>query len=156
MYRSPGERAAAIETGAARPDLRRWVAASAADLAEAAGAMLAAAWAAEVVTAQGRTVAAGETAWLRARETCVHAVDLGAGTTFDDLPDGFLAVLVDDIAAWRSARPAPAIRLTTPCTDHEITGDGTPVSVDLPLATAAAWLAGRHHEAGLPTLPNWM
>ncbi|MEV0069321.1 MULTISPECIES: maleylpyruvate isomerase family mycothiol-dependent enzyme [unclassified Amycolatopsis] len=156
MYASPRERAATIESGAARPDLRRWVAASAAELAEAADAMPATAWAAEVVTAQGRTVAAGETSWMRARETCVHAVDLGTGTTFDDLPEGFLAVLVDDIAAWRSARPGPAILLTTPRTDHEITGDGTPVPVDLPLATAAAWLAGRHREAGLPTLPHWL
>jgi maleylpyruvate isomerase len=156
MYASPAERNAAIESGATRSDLRRWVAFSAAELAEKASAMPATAWAAEVVTAQGRVVPASETWWMRARETCIHAIDLGVGTTFSDLPDEFLAALLDDIAGWRSSRPGPAVLLTTPHTRHVITGDGTPVPVDLPLATAAAWLAGRHHEVGLPTLPSWL
>lgn len=156
MYASPAERNAAIQSGATRADLRHWVATSAVELADSAAAMSAEAWSAEVVTAQGRVVPAEETWWMRAREVCVHAVDLDAGTTFADLPGGFLAALIDDIAAWRSSRPGPSVLLTTPDTHHEITGDGTPVKVDLPLATAAAWLSGRHRETGLPTLPSWL
>ena len=60
-------------------------------------------WEAEVVTAQGRTVPASETPWMRAREVMVHAVDLGTGIGFDDLPDGFLVALCDDIVGKRAA-----------------------------------------------------
>lgn len=119
-------------------------------------ALPAQAWSAEVVTAQGRTVQASETPWMRARETCIHAVDLDSGTTYPELPEGFLVALLDDVTAWRSTRPGPAILLTTPHTRHEITGDGEPIPVDLPLATAAAWLIGRHNDATLPTLPRWL
>ncbi|MCE0767429.1 hypothetical protein LWC35_31700 [Pseudonocardia kujensis] len=44
---------------------------------------------------------------MRARETCIHAVGRGTGTTFDDLPEGFLTALFADVAAWRAARPGP-------------------------------------------------
>jgi maleylpyruvate isomerase len=151
MYASPEQRAADIETGATRPDLRAWVAESAGDLARAMAGTPAAAWDAWVVTAQGRTVRARETPWLRARETCVHAVDLDAGVTFDDLPPDFLAALINDVATWRSTRPGLAVVLVTPRTHHEITGEGRPRRVELPLATAAAWLTGR-----LPDLPRWL
>jgi maleylpyruvate isomerase len=156
MYASAEQRAADIETGAVRPDLRSWVVTSAQDLARAMTELPAHAWAAEVVTAQGRTVPASETPWMRARETCVHAVDLDAGVTFDDLPAGFLIALLDDVAAWRSGRPGPAIDLVTPQTRHEIAGAGVPQRVELPLATAAAWLVGRHAEPALPALPRWL
>ena len=156
MYASPTQRAAEIEQGATRPDLRAWVRASAEELAATAAALPDAAWSAEVVTAQGRTVPASETWWMRARETCIHSVDLGAGTTFADLPEPFLVALLDEVSAWRSARPGPAVELVTPHTRHLITGDGEPTQVTLPLATAAAWLVGRHHENSLPVLPNWL
>jgi len=156
MYASPDQRAADIEAGAIRPDLRAWVAASADDLARAMDELTAKAWSAQVVTAQGRTVPASETPWMRARETCLHAVDLDAGTTFDDLAEGFLTALLDDVTAWRSARQGPAIDLITPRTRHEITGDGTPRRVELPLTGAAAWLTGRRPDPHLPTLPRWL
>jgi maleylpyruvate isomerase len=156
MYASAEHRAADIEAGAVREDLRAWVAMSAHKLARAMDELPAEAWDAKVVTAQGRTVPASETPWLRARETCIHAVDLGAGITFDDLPSGFLTALLDEVTVWRSARPSPAIDLVTPVTHHEITGDGAPQRVELPLATAAAWLVGRHHDPDLPTLSRWL
>jgi len=156
MYASPQQRTADIDTGAARPDLREWVRDSAAELGRQLDTLPADAWSAQVVTAQGRTVPASETPWMRARETCVHAVDLAAGAGFADLPTGFLAALLDDVAAWRSARPGPAVLLTTTDTCHEITGDGEPVPVELPLPVAAAWLAGRHAAPDLPTLPRWL
>ncbi|ODU06085.1 MAG: hypothetical protein ABS81_05575 [Pseudonocardia sp. SCN 72-86] len=156
MYASPTQRAADIESGAARACLRAWVRDTASELACAASSLPAEAWAAEVVTAQGRTVPASETWWMRARETCIHVVDLDAGTTFADLPGPFLTTLLDDVAAWRSAQPGPAITLVTPTTTHHIAGDGDPTTVSLPLASAAAWLVGRYAEPSLPGLPRWL
>jgi maleylpyruvate isomerase len=156
MYASPDQRADEIAVNAGRPDLPQWVRDSASRLSRAMNDLPDHAWHVEVVTAQGRTVPAGETAWMRARETCVHAVDLGTGTTFADLPDGFLAALIKDVTAWRSARPGPSIALTTPAGHHEITGDGPATRVELPIATAAAWLVGRHPTPDLPNLPNWL
>jgi maleylpyruvate isomerase len=156
MYSSPEQRTADIEAGATRRDLRAWAAASADELARAIDALPPEAWNARVVTAQGRAVPASETPWMRARETCLHAVDLDAGTTFDDLPTPFLAALLDDVAAWRSARPGPALDVVTVETRHEIAGEGPPRRVELPLTTAAAWLTGRRPDATLPTLPRWL
>jgi maleylpyruvate isomerase len=92
-------------------------------------------WAAEVVTAQGRTVPATEIPWLRAREVCVHVVDLGTGLTFADLPEDFLTALVADIKAKRGLDELP-------------TG---------PLPDVASYLAGRPHSlAGVPDLGPWL
>ena len=156
MYSSKEQRAEDIETGAARADLRAWVRDSADALSAAIDDLPEPAWQIDVVTAQGRTVPASETFWMRARETCIHAVDLDAGTTFADLPDEFLTALVDEVTAWRSARSGPAITLTTPHTHHRIDGQGRPTAVDLPLATSAAWLVGRHRDDRLPALPAWL
>ena len=92
-------------------------------------------WSAEVVTAQGRTVTADEIPWLRAREVCVHAVDLDLRVTFADLPDGFLEALCADVIAKRGVVP-------------EVVG---------PLAERAAWLTGRPHRLrGAPVLGPWL
>ncbi|GAA1828113.1 mycothiol-dependent maleylpyruvate isomerase NagL [Pseudonocardia ailaonensis] len=156
MYSSPDQRTADIAAGAARPDLRDWVRESAVALSRAMDELPEQAWDHEVVTAQGRVVPASETTWMRARETCVHAVDLGTGTTFGDLPEDFLAALLDDVAGWRGSRPGPAIVLTTPRTHHELAGDPPVTRLDLPLATAAGWLTGRHTASELPALPRWL
>ena len=114
MYASPEQRASEIEAGAARPaaELRDLVRRSADDLASALDGLPAGAWDATVVTAQGRTVPATEIPWMRAREVCVHAVDLGAGITFCDLPADFTAALLANVvrkragpAKDRSSRP---------------------------------------------------
>lgn len=137
MYSSMDQRNADIEAGATLPASRlaTWLDGSARELAEAMDALDADRWRAEVVTAQGRTVPATEIPWLRAREICVHAVDLGTGLTFADLPDGFLAALVTDIRAKRGAVEVP---------------DGPPPEV-------AAYLAGRPHTlAEVPDLGPWL
>jgi len=156
MYASPEQRAVDIEMGARRPDLRAWVRDSAEMLTRALGDLPAQAWDAKVVTAQGRTVPAREIPWMRQRETHIHAVDLRAGTTFADLPPEFLMALLDDVTRWRTARPGPALTIVTPETTHELPGEGPPARVELPLATAAAWLTGRHTDPTLPTLPGWL
>jgi maleylpyruvate isomerase len=137
MYSSPEQRAADIETGSTRPgdELRRWFDASAARLSAAMNALTTDQWSAEVVTAQGRTVPARETPWMRAREVLVHAVDLGTGTTFADLPSHFLQALVDDVTAQRGHVP----------------------DIDAPLDQRAAWLTGRPHDlTDAPTLTPWL
>lgn len=156
MYPSPEQRAVDIEVGARRPDLRAWVRDSAETLTRALDDLPTLAWDAKVATAQGRTVPAREIPWMRQRETHIHAVDLRAGITFEDLPLEFLTALLDDVTRWRAARPGPALVVVTPDTTHELPGDGPPTRVELPLATAAAWLTGRHTDPTLPAIPGWL
>lgn len=137
MYNSMDQRNADIESGAtlSATQLAAWMNRSARDLAVAMEALTADQWRAQVVTAQGRTVPATEIPWLRAREVCVHAVDLGAGLAFADLPDRFLAALVEDIQAKRGLVGVP----------------------DGPLPEVVAYLAGRPHSlAGVPDLGPWL
>jgi uncharacterized protein (TIGR03083 family) len=130
MYPSMERRNAEIAEGAGLPaaDLRRLVHASAEELTVALDALPAEAWAHEVVTAQGRTVPATEIPWMRARELAVHAVDLGAGATFADLPDDLVTALLTDVVTKRVAG-----------------GEGPGL---------AAWLTGRTAEA--PAIGPWL
>ncbi|BBB00750.1 hypothetical protein RVR_7874 [Actinacidiphila reveromycinica] len=137
MYASAEERAAGIARGPGlTPDeLRAWLAGSAHRLDAGLDALTGEQWRRRVVTAQGRTVPATELPWMRAREVCVHAADLGTGPSFADLPDGFLAALVDEIRDRRAPVALP----------------------DGPLPQVAAWLAGRPHTlAGAPELGPWL
>ncbi|MER7584203.1 maleylpyruvate isomerase family mycothiol-dependent enzyme [Kitasatospora sp. NPDC097691] len=145
MYGTPWERAAGIERGAGlgADELTRWFTESAANLAAAMSALPEEAWRAPVVTAQGRTVPASETPYLRAREVMVHAVDLATGVSFADLPDDFLRALEEDIRAKRGHDTVPDLRG--------------------PQAAVTAYLAGRPAtgvtaaDGGLPpTLPAWL
>lgn len=167
MYSSPEQRDTGIRAGARRPaaELREWVAASAARLAESLAELTGDQWQHEVRTAQGRTVPATEIPWMRSREVMVHAVDLGGVVTFADLPAGFEAALLDDIAARRSSSPeGPALELVA--TDHEgrwaVTGAGHPATVRGPLAQLTAYLSGRAASGlradgtDIPTLPRWL
>ncbi|MFI0720872.1 maleylpyruvate isomerase family mycothiol-dependent enzyme [Streptomyces sp. NPDC021224] len=166
MYASPEERAAGIEQGVALPagELHARLRTSARELEAGMDALGEREWAAEVVTAQGRTVPASEVPWLRAREVCVHAVDLAGGVTFADLPAGFLAALCDDIAAKRAAAPGPAVRLRAPgaAGAWELPGDGEPALVTGGLPVLAAYLAGRGagpltaDGAPAPALGAWL
>ncbi|WP_039829121.1 maleylpyruvate isomerase family mycothiol-dependent enzyme [Nocardia testacea] len=137
MYSSPDQRNADIESGAAlsADELTIWLNEAVRKLSVAMEALSEDDWHHEVVTAQGRTVPATEIPWLRAREVCVHAVDLGTGTTFADLPDTFLSALVTDIRGKRGLDEIP----------------------DGPLSEVTAYLAGRPHSlAGVPDLGPWL
>ncbi|MFI5625873.1 maleylpyruvate isomerase family mycothiol-dependent enzyme [Nocardioides sp. NPDC051685] len=130
MYASADQRAEEIESGSRRaPDeLRDLVAESAAGLAADLDALDEAAWDAEVITAQGRSIPARQIPWLRAREVMVHAIDLGTGLTFEDLPPDFTTELLVDVVRKRArAGEGPAL---------------------------AAWLAGRTTTA--PALGPWL
>jgi uncharacterized protein (TIGR03083 family) len=130
MYPSRERRDTEIEEVAVLPagELRRLVHASAGELAGALDGLASEAWAHQVVTAQGRTVPATEIPWMRARELAVHAVDLGAGATFADVPVDLLTRLLTDVVSKRAASTeGPAL---------------------------AAWLTGRTTEA--PALGPWL
>jgi maleylpyruvate isomerase len=178
MYASTEARDAGIAAGAVRPavELRAWIAASADALAGDLDSMPAPAWEAKIITAQGLTREAREIPWMRVREAYVHAVDLGAGIGFADLPGTFLTALLDDIAARRSkVGTSPALTLTASDAggSWQVTGAGDPVAVTAPLAVLTAWLSGRPvtglsgaglSDSGLcdtggrpvPDLPAWL
>jgi maleylpyruvate isomerase len=163
MYTSVEQRDADIAAGAALPaaELRAAVTASARALAADLDALPAQAWDATVITAQGLARAASEIPWMRDREVFIHAVDLAAGTTFADLPAEFLAALLDDVTARRSAKGGgPALALAATDTGHAwtVTGTGAAVPVSAPLADLAAYLTGRPAPAlpAAPGLPAWL
>lgn len=132
MYATADERAAGIARGPSMSadDLRTWLRESEERLDLGMAALSEAQWSRHVVTAQGRTVSATEIPWLRAREVCVHVVDLDLGIGFSDLPTDFLEALAADIVVKR----------------------GGASLVDGPLPEVAAWLAGRLHS--LPDAPD--
>lgn len=137
MYASPEARADGIAHGVTMTnvELDAWLRHSAAALHAAMSQLDDEQWKSEVVTAQGRTVAATEIPWMRAREVCVHAVDLGLGVIFSDLPVDFLEALCVDIIAKRGSVP----------------------DVEATLPERAAWLSGRpHHLKGVPDLGPWL
>jgi maleylpyruvate isomerase len=112
-----------------------------------------------VVTAQGRTVPASELPWMRAREVCVHAVDLAADVSFADLPADFLTALCDDVVAKRAAAPGPAVTLRAPSARAawKLPGHGENALVTGELTDIAAYLTGRtadlHTADGAPAPP---
>lgn len=172
MYASPEERAAGIERGRALPagELTEWLRGSADALEKGMAALGEEQWRTRVVTAQGRTVPATEVPWLRSREVCVHAVDLGTGVSFADLPVDFLAALCDDVVGKRSSAPGPALLLEATDTGPdsgtaarwELPGQGEPVRLTGPLHDLTAYLTGRGDGltaadgTPAPTLAAWL
>ena len=159
MYPSPEHRAAEIAEGATwdGPRLRAFVRDTAADLAADLDALDEREWAAEVVTAQGRTIPATEIPWLRTREVTIHAVDLRSGVSFDTLPVDLLEAIIGDVVARRSGQrrdPPMAVRSTTGRTWLIDTGPD-PLSVTGSPAQLACWLTGRG-AGDLPHLTPWL
>ncbi|MFM9718756.1 maleylpyruvate isomerase N-terminal domain-containing protein, partial [Streptomyces galilaeus] len=72
-------------------------------------------WDATVVTAQGRTVPARETAWMRAKEVWVHAVDIDNGGSFLDFPTEMVNEIIADVfRAWtRRGEPGAVVLRAT-------------------------------------------
>ncbi|MGD0701452.1 MAG: maleylpyruvate isomerase family mycothiol-dependent enzyme [Trebonia sp.] len=170
MYASTQAREADIAAGAELPaaELRAWAAASAADLAAdldaldgPGGANAGSAWDAKIITAQGLTRTASEIPWMRTREIYIHGIDMAAGTTFADVPPDFLAALLDDVTARRSAvggGPALIIAATDTGGRWDVAGTGSAVPVTGPLPELAAYLTGRPAPSlpAAPVLPPWL
>ncbi|RPF28330.1 maleylpyruvate isomerase family mycothiol-dependent enzyme [Georgenia muralis] len=165
MYASPEQRNAEIERGSTLPAraLRNLFAHSEVHLNVEWRDLRAQAWDAEVVTAQGRTVPARETAWMRAREVWVHAVDLDNGGSYLDLPPEMLDELVADVLrSW--ARRGEEVDLVLAPTDrsatHAVGADGPTVSGTT--ADLVRWLTGRGERrltsstGTVPAVPRWL
>ncbi|MGW5191025.1 maleylpyruvate isomerase family mycothiol-dependent enzyme [Kribbella sp. NPDC004138] len=143
MYPSAAARNADIEAGTSRSadELRSWFDASSARLNASMATLTDARWQAAIRTAQGVPVPATKIPWMRSREVMIHAVDLGTGLTFADLPPDFLEALCEDIRTQRGDVP-------------EVRG---------PLPELAAYLSGRPYadvvsSDGTPaeSLPPWL
>ena len=148
MYESMEQRAQEIEEGAtlSAGSLRNLFAERAAQLDEKWRNLPEEAWAAQVRTAQGRTVPASETAWMRNREVWIHAVDLGNGGGFEDFPDVVLDSLLDDIVGmWRRKGEGSGLVLEVDERRFVVVADGAPVTdtVAGPLASVVRWASGR-------------
>ncbi|WP_181725412.1 maleylpyruvate isomerase family mycothiol-dependent enzyme [Nocardia gipuzkoensis] len=148
MYASSEQRAQEIAEGATlgAAALRNLFAHTVARLDEKWRHLPGAAWQAPVRTAQGRTVPAAETAWMRTREVWIHAVDLGNGGRFGDFPPVVLdSLLTDIVGMWRRKKLGAHLVL-------EIEGRAPlPIAADAeaahkvagPLPAVVRWAAGR-------------
>jgi maleylpyruvate isomerase len=115
MYPSPEARNAEIEEGArlSPSELNAMVHASSIDVIAAYEALDADALTVTVRTAHGRPLPAADIAWLRARETAVHTVDLASTVTWSDLPpDLTLAIATEALQDQEQHAPALAAYLT--------------------------------------------
>ncbi|KQV07246.1 maleylpyruvate isomerase family mycothiol-dependent enzyme [Leifsonia sp. Root112D2] len=108
------------------------------------------AWSNQVRTAQGRVVPVSETAWMRAREVWLHAVDLDNGGRFEHFPPEFLDRLLADIAGnWAKRQKAegiPSFVLEPSDREESITvgeASETPVILRGTAARLAQWASGR-------------
>lgn len=128
------------------------------------------AWHHKVTTAQGRTVPAEETVWMRTREVWTHAVDLDNGATFNDIPAPVLERLLKDItAAWKTRGTDTGLRITVTGTDLTY-GDTTaqnPTRITGTMTGVVQWATGRgttgvtatHNGTPLdetPAAPKWI
>lgn len=128
------------------------------------------AWSHTVRTAQGRSVPVSETAWMRAREVWLHAIDLGNGASFDDLPAEFIDRLLPEVVnLWRSrGETDPNVVLTPVDRDNmqlplRVDAKEDPTALAGTAADLLAWATGRgadRLETGdrseIPRAPRWL
>ncbi|MEU9834133.1 maleylpyruvate isomerase family mycothiol-dependent enzyme [Streptosporangium sp. NPDC048047] len=139
-----------VEGAALEPaELRGLVARTAAELEAALTGLSDLQWRTRVVTAQGRTVPATEIPWMRSREVWVHAVDLGAGASFDDFPPEFVDALLTDVMELRRRRgQEPSLTLAPVDRDRTWSAGEPSPPLTAPAARLAAWLTGRGAAPG--------
>ncbi|MEJ1115736.1 maleylpyruvate isomerase family mycothiol-dependent enzyme [Paenarthrobacter sp. CCNWLY172] len=119
-------------------------------------------WTHEVRTAQGRTVPASETVWMRTREVWVHAVDLDNGATFNDIPAPVLERLLKDITgAWKTRGTDTGLLINV----NDTAGNGAaltfgdtsatnPTIITGPLPAVVEWATGRGTSGVTATGPS--
>ena len=176
MYTSDTQRAEEIAFGATLPTeaLRNLCAHAAVHLNVEWRDLPEAAWSYPVRTAQGRTVPASETVWMRTREVWIHAVDLRNGGSVGDFPPELHDLLLEDLPrVWRRKRKPGDRDVILEPTDrsrsfrileggeHDTTA--APLVVRGPASDLVAWGIGRPAgrvvtEAGDPAsaAPQWL
>jgi maleylpyruvate isomerase len=169
MYPSPEYRRDDIEAGARLPaaEVRADALDAATRFRAAVGAMPPEAWDVEVRTALGLVVPANEVPWIRGREVWVHAVDLGAQATYEDIDADIAALLLGEavkrLAESEGCPPARLVSSGPTATTHVIGPEvADPPVVSGTTQALAAWVLGRSGGAGLqtsaplPGLPRWL
>ncbi|ASN51424.1 maleylpyruvate isomerase family mycothiol-dependent enzyme [Sinomonas sp. R1AF57] len=177
MYSSPQARNEEIEFGATLPPIAlvNLFDHSAIHLSVEWRDLPDAKWGEEVRTAQGRLVPVSETVWMRIREVWLHAVDLGNGARFADIPADVLRRLLGDIwGAWekRGETAGLALRVVGGDDDGLTLGDPGPGATVIGgrLPAVVRWAAGRGAEPGqeltaardgeqlaeVPAAPRWI
>jgi maleylpyruvate isomerase len=124
----------------------------------------ASAWDAEVRTAQGRTVSAAETVWMRTREVWIHAVDLDNGGRFGDFPNIVLeSLLTDIVGTWQKKGLGRDLVLAVTGAPPAGVGNGVAETREVrgPLAGMVRWAAGRgaigvSSNGNVPPPPPWL
>lgn len=169
MYSSWDARNAEIEHGATLPpkELRDLYTDSATQLDVAWRDTPPDAWEHQVKTAQGRSVPASETVWMRTREIWIHAVDLNNGATFDQLPTDVLKRVLQEVTgAWKNRGDDKdlLLKVSDAPTVNEL-GDLDSVSPEIitgTLADITAFATGRSTKGitsskqQSPTAPRWL
>lgn len=136
-------RAAEIEAGACRSAaaITDDVRSTAAALAKTWELVAGSAWLRPTRDVSGRERPLNELPARRWQELEVHVVDLGAGPTYRDWPDDFVAVWLPRLEAELPDRLATKERPEVSTLDER---------------ERLAWLYGRSAEPGLPELPPWV
>jgi maleylpyruvate isomerase len=121
------------------------------------------AWDALIRTAQGRVVPTAETVWMRTREVWLHAVDLGSGARFTDIPEVVLSSLLDDVVLlWRNRSVGGELVLEVDgAPTRSIGTDAVTRCVRGTLPEVTEWATGRAsiqtlQARGLPQPPAWL
>ncbi|MBZ8176636.1 maleylpyruvate isomerase family mycothiol-dependent enzyme [Corynebacterium sp. 3HC-13] len=170
MYSSPEARLREIEFGATLdPDpLRNLHAHTVARLDAAWQEATSEAWQYQVETAQGRSVPASETLWMRTREVWIHAVDLGLKASFEEIPSIILKSLLEDITSkWRSSGVGVGLTLVDPADQLEVTvlssSEEPETIISGGLSGLVRWASGRGAEGvtaldreSVPSPPRWL
>jgi maleylpyruvate isomerase len=160
MYPSVQARADGIEETSrqARDALRSDAHAASDRLRDALDDMPDGAWDAPIRTASGRAVTAAAVPWMRVRECWIHAIDLDAGATWDELPDQLVVDLIDEVASGLAARTdCPAMVIDAGARSWRVGGDGDAATVSGRAPELLAWLIGRAPgPPGAPSPPRWL
>ncbi|MEO8220758.1 MAG: maleylpyruvate isomerase family mycothiol-dependent enzyme [Specibacter sp.] len=116
-------------------------------------------WETQVTTAQGRTVPARKTVWMRTREVWLHAVDLNHGATISDIPAPLPQRLLTNISgAWKTRGADTGLIVQVQGNDirHGDTSRPNAVTVTGTLTEVAVWAAGRGTTTDAPRAPAWI
>ncbi|GAA1818913.1 mycothiol-dependent maleylpyruvate isomerase NagL [Luedemannella flava] len=164
MYASRESRDADIEASAVlRPAaLREDLVTTASRLTAALSTLDDTARRATVRGASGLEFPAARIPWLRVREVWLHAVDLAADVSFDDIPAPLVDALIDDVTGSLSKHPDCPPVLLVPLDRGDTVRFGppgvAPTEVTGTAAQLVGWVSGR---AGAPSptdviLPAWL